>query len=58
MGIVFYLEFGNFDVLDKQLIFVFYCYKLQFDSWDEKGFNWFFKFCWDVGSGIFDISIE
>jgi uncharacterized repeat protein (TIGR03806 family) len=57
-GIALHPEFGNPDAPDKQLIFVFYRYKPQPDSWDEKGFNRLSKFRWDDGSGTFDTSTE
>ncbi|WP_282773881.1 PQQ-dependent sugar dehydrogenase [Phaeodactylibacter xiamenensis] len=57
-GIALHPEFGNPDAPDKQLIFVFYRYKPQPDSWDEKGFNRLSKFRWDAGSGTFDTSTE
>jgi uncharacterized repeat protein (TIGR03806 family) len=57
-GIALHPEFGNPDAPDKQLAFVFYRYKPNPDSWDEKGFNRLSRFSWDEAAGAFDADTE
>jgi uncharacterized repeat protein (TIGR03806 family) len=57
-SIALHPKFGDASAPDKQLIFVFYRYKPNPDSWDEKGFNRLSKFQWDGQSGTFDTDSE